>query len=205
MRFITSKISFCLSPVFKLLTSKLAGLKTAGHCLDPLNDEGVFGLYQKIAEKVVGHPKLPCEFTHLDSISFHYDGKENSDQEASAAIHITKGYSCDHRPQLNQLVLNLICENLSGIPVYMQAQSDNINDVERFKKIVKSHFNSLKAALQCHYSVAYAALYVKETIVELNALGQSFIKRLYGICYYYGLCYCLADIPQHFMNIFADN
>ena len=32
--------------------------------------------------------------------------------------------------------------------------------------------------------VAYAALYVKGTIVELNALGQMFIKRLYGICYY---------------------
>ncbi|MFQ3190612.1 MAG: transposase [Paraglaciecola sp.] len=42
-----------------------------GRCLDPLNDEGVCGLYQKIAEKVVGHLKLPCEFTHLDSISLY--------------------------------------------------------------------------------------------------------------------------------------
>jgi transposase len=87
-----------------------------GRCLDALYDAGVCGLYQKVAEKVVDHLKLPGEFTHLDSTSFHYDGKANSDQEAPAAIHITKGYSRDHRPELNQVVLNLICENLFGIP-----------------------------------------------------------------------------------------
>jgi len=149
-----------------------------GRCLDALYDEGVSGLYQKIAEKVVNHLKLPCEFTHLDSTSFHYDGKANSDEEAPTAIHITKGYSRDHRPELNQVVLNLICENLSGIPVYMQAQSGNVNDVEGFKKIVKSHISSLKAAQQCRYLVADAALYVKETIVELNAMRQLFITRV---------------------------
>ena len=100
-----------------------------GRCLDALYDEGVSGLCQKIATKVVNHLKLTCEFTHLDSNSFHYYGKANSDEEAPTAIHITKGYSRDHRPELNQAVLNLICKNRSGIPVYMQAQSGNINDV----------------------------------------------------------------------------
>jgi transposase len=129
-------------------------------------------------QKVVDHLKLPCEFTHLDSTSFHYDGKANSDEEESTAIHITKGYSRDHRPELNQVVLNLICENRSGIPVYMQAQSGNINDVEGFKKIVKSHVSRLKTAQKCRYLVADAALYVKETIVELDALSQLFITRV---------------------------
>jgi transposase len=149
-----------------------------GRCLDALYDAGVSGLYQQIAEKVVDHLKLPCEFTHLDSTSFHYDGKANSDEEEPTAIHITKGYSRDHRPELNQVVLNLICENRSGIPVYMQAQSGNVNDVEGFKKIVKSHISSLKAAQKCRYLVADAALYVKETIVELDALSQLFITRV---------------------------
>jgi transposase len=38
-----------------------------GRCLDALYDAGVCDMYQKIAEKVVGHLKLPCAFTHLDS------------------------------------------------------------------------------------------------------------------------------------------
>jgi transposase len=60
----------------------------------------------------------------------------------------------------------------------MQAQIGNINDVEEFKKIVKSHISSLKAAQQCRYLVVDAALYVKETIVELDALSQLFITRV---------------------------
>ena len=43
---------------------------------------------------------------------------------------------------------------------------------------MKSHVSSLKAAQKCRYLVADAALYVKETIVELNALRQLFITRV---------------------------
>ena len=149
-----------------------------GRCLDALYDAGVSGLYQQIAEKVIEHLKLPCEFTHLDSTSFHYDGKANADEEEPNALHITKGYSRDHRPELNQVVLNLICENQSGIPVYMQAANGNTNDMEGFKKIVKAHIGSLKAAQQCRYLVADAALYVKDTIVDLAAQSQLFITRV---------------------------
>jgi transposase len=95
-------------PVFRLIGEGIEASHinddALGRCLDALYDAGVCGLYQKIAEKVVCHLKLPCEFTHLDSTSFHYDGKANSDEEAPDAIHITKGYSCDHRPELNQVV-----------------------------------------------------------------------------------------------------
>ena len=100
-----------------------------GRYLDALYVAGVSGLYQKIAEKVVTHLNLHCEFTHLDPTTFHYDGKANSDEEAPTAIHITKGYPRDHPPVLNQVVLNLIYENLSGNPIYMRSQSGNIIDV----------------------------------------------------------------------------
>lgn len=149
-----------------------------GRCLDSLYDFGVSELYQHIAEKVVTHLKLPCQFTHLDSTSFHYDGKANADDDNPNELHITKGYSRDHRPELNQVVLNLICENQSGIPVYMQAANGNTNDMQGFKKIVKSHIGSLKAAQKCRYLVADSALYVKETIVELTAQSQLFITRV---------------------------
>ena len=72
-----------------------------GRCLDALYDADVSSLYQQISEKVVDHHKLPCEFTHLDSTSFHYDGKANSDEEEPTAIYIIKGYFRDHRPEFN--------------------------------------------------------------------------------------------------------
>jgi hypothetical protein len=59
----------------------------------------------------------------------------------------------------------------------MQAQSVNINDVEGFKKIVKSHISSLKAAQQYRYSKTDVTLYVKEILVESNALGQFLLSE----------------------------
>lgn len=150
-----------------------------GRCLDALYSYGVSPLYQNIGEAVVKHLGLPCQSVHLDSTSFHYDGEEKLlDGDDITHIEVTKGYSRDHRPDLNQVVLNLICENQSGIPVYMKPGSGNVNDMEGFKKIVKSHVKSLKAAQSSRYLVADAALYVKETIVELDELSQLFITRV---------------------------
>jgi transposase len=175
---------FCDKPLERLIAP---GVKPGhinddalGRCLDALYEHGVSSLYQNIGEAVVQHLKLPCDSVHLDSTSFHYDGVEKlcDGDDDIKPIEITKGYSRDHRPELNQVVLNLICENQSGIPVYMKPASGNINDMEGFKEIVKSHIKSLKAAQSCRYLVADAALYVKETIIELDKLAQLFITRV---------------------------
>jgi transposase len=131
-----------------------------GRCLDALYEYGVSSLYQDIGEKVVQHLGLACHSTHLDSTSFHYDGVEKlcPDDDDIEHIEIPRGDSRDHRPELNQVVLNLICENQSGIPVYMKPASGNINDMEGFKEIVKSHIKSLKAAQTSRYLVADAAV-----------------------------------------------
>ena len=120
---------------------------------------------------------LETHALHLDPSSFHYDGKATDDGELNH-IRIAKGYSRDHRPELNQVILNLICEDQSGIPVYMKPASGNSNDMEGFKQIVKAHIGSLKAAQASRYLVADAALYVKETIENLDTQGQLFITRV---------------------------
>ena len=95
----------------------------------------------------------------------------------SQGVKLVRGYSRDHRPELNQVVLNLITENKAGIPVYMQAASGNINDNEGFKNIVKHHISSLKAAQDSQYFIADAALYTAETIQSLDEQKQLFISR----------------------------
>lgn len=149
-----------------------------GRCLDACYEYGVSRLYQELGEKVVMHLGLETEALHLDSTSFHYDGKSTPDGDDIHHIRIAKGYSRDHRPELNQVILNLICENQSGIPVYMKPASGNSNDMEGFKQIVKSHIQSLKAAQASRYLVADAALYVKETLQHLHELSQLFITRV---------------------------
>ena len=109
--------------------------------MDALYDKGVSSLYQGIGERVVNHLGLDCQAVHLDSTSFHYDGQATPVGEFGH-IRIARGYSRDHRPELSQVILNLMCENPSGIPVYMKPASGNNNDMEGFKQIVKAHIGS---------------------------------------------------------------
>ena len=108
----------------------------------------------------------------------HVDGKYEADGEQTSAIRLTKGYSRDHRPDLNQVIINLITENQAGIPVYMQACSGNTNDSEGFKRIVKSHIKSLKDAHGNRYLIGDSALYSEETISLLSEQQQLFITRV---------------------------
>ena len=151
-----------------------------GRCLDTLYDLGVSSTFQKLSEKVISHLELPCNALNLDSTSMHVDGKYESeeDDDESSVIKITKGYSRDHRPELNQVIINLITENQAGIPVYMQACSGNTNDSEGFKRIVKSHISSLKDAYENRYLIGDAALYTAETILLLENQKQLFITRV---------------------------
>jgi transposase len=68
---------------------------------------------------------------HLDTTSFHVDGRYNSDhfdENAEGVIHVSKGYSRDHREDLNQVVLELITESRANLPMMMRPLSGNASD-----------------------------------------------------------------------------
>jgi transposase len=91
---------------------------TLGRALDTLYAYGVPELYSLIAATATKRLGLAPTCTHLDSTSFHVDGRYKSAQEPEAeVIHITRGYSRDHRPDLNQVMLELIVEPQAGIPL----------------------------------------------------------------------------------------
>lgn len=64
---------------------------------------------------------------------------------------MTKGYSSDYRPDLNQEVLNLITENQVGIPVHMQALDGNTNDKSSFKATVEGYIERLQQVVHFNY------------------------------------------------------
>ena len=148
-----------------------------GRCMDQLYETGVSDIYQTLSARVIELLGLPCEGLNLDSTSIHVDGSYDNQEDDTQAIKLVRGYSRDHRPELNQAVLNLITENQAGIPVYMKASSGNINDNTGFKNIVKHHLSSMKAAQNCRYFIGDAALYTAESIQSLDEQGQLFITR----------------------------
>src|SRR5512139_1055440 len=105
---------FADQPVERLLGVGLAAGPlnddALGRALDAIPAYGVESFYYLLAVGVVKQLGLSCAGGHLDATSFHVDGDYNSGDEAVAAgmVHIRPGYRRDHRPDLNQVVLQLL-------------------------------------------------------------------------------------------------
>jgi transposase len=150
---------------------------TIGRSMDTIYAYGAEQLYGQLAAQSVKRLELPCDVGHIDGTSFHVDGVYNSDQEASEQIiHITKGYSRDHRPDLNQVVLQLITDNQAGIPLWMEALSGNSNDKESFRQTLNAHLEQLHEGVGLSLIVADSALYTAETLQDLG--GFPWITRV---------------------------
>ena len=61
------------------------------------------------------------------------------DTESNRVIHRTHGYSRDHRPDLNQVILQLIVENQAGIPLLMKTMDGNSDDKTGFRETIQAH------------------------------------------------------------------
>ena len=151
-----------------------------GRTLDAIYDYGVSELYEKIAYKAISNLGLHPSTIHLDSTSFHVDGNYNSNSHYDEKIiHITKGYSRDHHPQLNQVVLNLIVEHQAGIPLMMMAADGNQIDTQAFASIVDAHIDSLKAVSDATLTlIADAALFTQKGLESIKEKKIDFISRV---------------------------
>jgi len=151
---------------------------TLGRTLDAIYAYNPTELYAHVAASSCVLLGLKPRFAHMDSTSFHVDGQYNADSPPQeGVIHLTKGYSRDHRPELNQCILNLIVESQASIPVHMSAASGNSDDKTGFRSLVQSHVKQLQNVTGYEYLVADSALYAEETLKELDSRVM-FITRM---------------------------
>jgi transposase len=150
-----------------------------GRTLDTLYDYGVTELYSLIAATAAERLGLAPRFTHLDSTGFHVDGRYNSDEEPDAqVIHITRGYSRDHRPDLNQVMLELMVEHQAGIPILMKPLSGNSSDAQSFGELVRTHLDHLHMTYGMTYLVADSALYSEANLAKLSQTQLKWLTRV---------------------------
>ncbi len=152
---------------------------TLGRTLDTLYEAGVTELYSLIAATAAKRLGLAPTFTHLDSTSFHVDGRYNSAETPDEqVVHITHGYSRDHRPDLNQVMLELIVEHQAGIPVLMKPLSGNSSDAQEFGQVIRAHIAQLHTTYGATYLVADSALYSAENLQKLAETRMQWITRV---------------------------
>ena len=144
---------FSDKPVERLAHPELSAsdlnARSLGRTLDAIFDYGPTELFSSISSKAVSILGLISKSAHLDSSSFHLHGayeNQSPPLKGQEIISITPGYSRDHRPDLNQLILNMIVENQASLPVFMESASGNSTDKDDFRRILVRHIENLQNA-----------------------------------------------------------
>jgi transposase len=87
-------------PTYRLISPRVAPDQlnddALGRALDTLYAYGVTELYSLLAATAVERLGLTPRFAHLDSTSFHVDGRYHRDEEPEEqVIHISRGYTAE--------------------------------------------------------------------------------------------------------------
>lgn len=148
-----------------------------GRSLDDVSKYGCSLLFSEISLAVCKQEKVDRRFAHNDTTSFSLSGIYDVDADENE-IKITHGYSKDLRPDLKQVVLELIVTQDGGIPTFSQAwdgnESDNVIFKERAHKLIELY----KESESPQYLIGDSKMYTEENAVNLKQL--SFITRMPG-------------------------
>jgi transposase len=148
-----------------------------GRALDTLYEHDVTTLFMLVSAHACQRLGLAGSTVHLDSTSFHVDG-DYDQAETAGVVTLTHGYSRDRRPDLNQVMLNLIVEHRAGLPVLMQPLNGNSNDTASFGRLIEAHIEQLNTTHQVDYWVADSALYSAANVQLLSAQRARWITRV---------------------------
>lgn len=149
-----------------------------GRVLDDCHEYGCDLLFAESSAKICKAEGVDTTFNSLDTTAFALTGDYDMDSDEHT-IEITHGYSKDHRPDLKQAVLEIMCSHDGGIPVISKAWNGNASDTKIFRERAQALADSFKAAEGPRYLIADSKLYDAKTIEE--GLGSiPFITRIPG-------------------------
>lgn len=136
-----------------------------GRALDDCHTYGCDLLFAEASAKICKIEAVDTRFNSLDTTAFALTGDYNADFDEHT-IEITHGYSKDHRPDLKQAVLEIMCSHDGGIPVISKAWNGNASDTKIFRERAKALVDSFKASEAPRYLIADSKLYDAKTIDE---------------------------------------
>jgi transposase len=153
-----------------------------GTALDTLYETGVTETFYQVSTRALKTMGIEHRFAHLDSTTFSLHGEyssEETDNDAMAGdgkcISITRGYSKDNAPELNQVVLQMITSAHSAIPLWIEVLSGNSSDKATFPETVRK-FSAQFQNGDMPIMVADSALYSKKGLSQLD--GVHWITRV---------------------------
>jgi len=162
------------------LTAEDLNDDSLGRALDMLYNADITQVFFCVAFRALSAFGIEHDFVHLDNTSFSLEGDYAIPSEDPRAVRIAHGYSRDHRPDLKQVVVSLICSYQSSIPVWLQALDGNRADKESFPRIIQAYVSQMQESdsSQLPYFIADSAFYSEENIKSLSQV--KWITRIPG-------------------------
>jgi transposase len=144
-----------------------------GQVMDDVDEVGTSEVFLGISLQGAKIFQVEMKTSHLDSTSFHLHGEYaqeaslETEAEETKVIEITYGYSRDHRPDLKQFMMNLICVGDEDIPVFLEMASGNQSDKNKFAEILTGFKKQWNFDGLC---VADAALYSADNLQVMTEM-----------------------------------
>lgn len=143
-----------------------------GRVLDGLYLAGITTVFLALCMKAAKRFDIICERAHLDSTSMSVSGAYvnsvgSTPLATTVPISICYGYSRDHRPDLKQFVMNLVCWGDGDIPAFLELVDGNQADKARFAGVI-GQFQQQWDFDGVH--VADDALYSADNLQQLGTL-----------------------------------
>lgn len=146
-----------------------------GRTLEAVHGYGCEALFGMLAVSVCRQEQVDCIFGCEDTTSFSTTGEHLPDENIEA-ITITHGYSKDHRPDLKQVVLELMVSQDGGIPLLMKCWSGNADDNSIFQYRAKELIEAWKDSESPRYLIMDSKGYTQKNAINLKSLN--FITRI---------------------------
>ena len=148
---------------------------TLGRALDEVHQAGVTELFAIIAGKAVEVFEVERGYAHLDTSSFSVHGAYESQVgeravEAYGAVKISHGYSKEHRPDLKQVVVTLITNQASALPLWLEVLDGNSSDHESFPQTIQAYCRQLEGE-EPTWFVMDSASYSQKNLTAWQEIG----------------------------------
>lgn len=142
---------------------------TLGRALDDLQQGGVTEMFATIASDALKAYGIEPEYAHVDSSTISLTGEYESAYAVGMcktyeAVEVKHGYSRDHRPDLKQVVVNLITSQASALPLWLEVLDGNSNDTKTFQKTIEAYCDQLSEEQTSPYFIMDRAGYSADNV-----------------------------------------
>ena len=149
-----------------------------GRVLDRVFEAGTQRIFSALSQHAVERFAIPIKHVHHDTTSVSLYGDYRLLPEQTPPFEITYGHSKDHRPDLKQFVLSLLCVG-GNIPILGKVVDGNASDKTVNNELlseISGHLARYGVAPQAFIYLADAALISPRNLQQLR--DKRFISRL---------------------------